>query len=140
MTSRKFPNKAYWRRKRREFILKYGAKAWDVYLRRRRQKRYWKTPKGCYVIHKNNAKHRGVEWLFDFETWWAKWQRSGKWKERGNKKGQYVMARIGDSGPYSDRNTMIVRSETNAYASFVERGFAPLSDSSSYREETASIL
>ena len=75
--------------------------------------KYWSTPKGKYCRHKANAKKRGVEWQFTFETWWAFWESSGKWPYRGNRKGKYQMARNGDRGPYSPSNCRIVKQESN---------------------------
>lgn len=130
----------YWRRKRREYILKWGARRWNLYLLARRQRRFKRTPKGRYAQHREHARQRGIEWRFTFESWWRKWQRSGKWEKRGNKKGEYIMARIADRGPYSDENTIIVRSETNAYAVGISSGYFPRSSSSSYSSEVSAIL
>jgi len=42
-----------------------------------------------------------------FEEWSELWQASGKWKQRGRRRGQYVMARFGDRGPYEVSNVRI---------------------------------
>jgi len=135
----KKPLSNYWNRKRRAYILKHGLRAWDAYLRRRRQKRYWKTPKGCYVKHKNNAKQRGIEWHFTFDSWLKVWKESGHFEERGHAKGKFVMARIGDCGPYAEWNVRIVRSEANACAGMMHATIPRLSDRA-LRDEIATIL
>lgn len=78
-----------------------------------RDRRYNATDRGKYKQHKANAKRRGVEWLFTFETWLKFWKDSGKWEKRGNRKGQYQMARKLDRGPYSPENCRIVKQEHN---------------------------
>lgn len=135
----KKPLSNYWNRKRRSYILKHGLRAWERYLRRRRQQKYWKTPKGCYVKHKNNAKQRGVEWLFDFDSWLKVWTDSGHFAERGHAKGKYVMARIGDCGPYVDWNVRIVRSEANSCAAIIAENVPRIRDEA-LRAEVATIL
>jgi hypothetical protein len=47
---------------------------------------------------------RDVEWKLSFEQWWDWWQATGHFHERGCRKGQYVMSRIGDIGPYEINN------------------------------------
>lgn len=63
--------------------------------------------------HRYNAKIRGIPFLFSFEEWLAIWQNSGHLHQRGCKRGQYVMARFGDKGPYAIGNVKIVLSNTN---------------------------
>lgn len=67
--------------------------------------RYW-TQKAC-------AKRRGIKFNLTFEEWWNIWEKSGKWKQRGCKKGQYVMSRINDSGPYDIDNVFIQQHSDN---------------------------
>lgn len=81
--------------------------------RYRANKRYWSTPKGKYQRHKANATRRGVAFSLTFEEWWDLWESSGRWGRRGNKKGQYCMARNGDLGAYEVGNVRIVKHETN---------------------------
>jgi hypothetical protein len=60
--------------------------------------------------HALNRKDRNgdpIEWLFTFDEWIDLWLKSGKWSQRGNRRGQYVMARIGDVGPYAPWNVEI---------------------------------
>jgi hypothetical protein len=57
---------------------------------------------------RRNANDRGIPWEFSNTwEWWCVWRDSGKWAERGRKSGQYVMARLGDVGPYSPGNVEI---------------------------------
>ena len=63
------------------------------------KKKYW--------AHGSNAKKRNVEFLITFEEWIDIWLKSGHWHERGHKRGQYVMSRYGDQGPYKVGNVFI---------------------------------
>jgi hypothetical protein len=67
----------------------------------------------AYKVHKANAKHRSILFELTFAEWWAIWQASGHWHERGCKKGQYVMARFGDIGPYAAENVKIILATQN---------------------------
>jgi hypothetical protein len=78
-----------------------------------RYRRYRKTPRGKFVRHKLNAAFRGIPFNLTFEQWWSIWEKSGKWEQRGNKKGQYCMARYGDIGGYEAGNVRIEKLETN---------------------------
>lgn len=69
--------------------------------------------KQAYNTNKSNAKYRRVEFLFTFEEWIKIWLDSGHWNERGDRKGQYCMARFGDQGPYAVNNVRIVTVEEN---------------------------
>jgi hypothetical protein len=60
-----------------------------------------------YKWQLNRAKDRGVPFLLSFEEWCDIWQSSGKWEQRGRLRGQYVMARFGDTGPYERSNVKI---------------------------------
>jgi hypothetical protein len=66
-----------------------------------------KKPSTIYANSKSNAKARGINFILTFEEWWDIWQQSGKWEERGKRKGQYVMSRKGDTGPYAVKNVFI---------------------------------
>ena len=68
---------------------------------------YAKTPVAKYHCHKQDARRRGIPFLLPFEEWWDIWHSSGKWPERGCRKGQYVMARFGDRGAYERGNVRI---------------------------------
>lgn len=66
-----------------------------------------------YRHHKAQAKQRGIPFLLTFEEWCDIWQKSGKWDQRGCKKGQFCMTRIGDVGPYSFNNVVIKTTADN---------------------------
>ena len=66
-----------------------------------------------YRQHKKRSRRRGIPWHFNYITWLRKWSESGKWRKRGTRKGQYVMARPGDRGPYSPNNVRICTVEEN---------------------------
>ena len=71
--------------------------------------------KGKFNNQRKQARNRGIEFLFSFEEWMKIWIESGFWHERGCHKGQYVMARNGDKGPYAPWNIEIITSEENQY-------------------------
>lgn len=79
----------------------------------RAMRRYRASPKGKYVVHKKNAKRRGVVFLLTFDQWWDIWRSSGYWDLRGCKPGQYVMCRLGDEGAYEVGNVYIGAFYTN---------------------------
>lgn len=63
--------------------------------------------------HRSNAKFRGIGFELAFEHWLKIWLDSGHLAERGNKRGQYCMARFGDKGPYAVGNVKIITMEEN---------------------------
>jgi hypothetical protein len=66
-----------------------------------------------YTQHKSNAKMRGVDFLFTFDGWKDWWIATSKWELRGKLRGQYVMRRHGDIGPYSVDNVFCGVTEEN---------------------------
>ena len=64
--------------------------------------------------HAKGAKKRGITFLFTFDEWMGIWWGSGHWFERGCKKGQFVMCRTGDVGPYAIGNVRIDTCGANA--------------------------
>jgi len=60
-----------------------------------------------YEAHRRGANTRNIPFLLSFEEWSNIWEQSGHWEERGKKKGQYCMSRIGDTGPYAVGNVFI---------------------------------
>jgi transposase len=72
----------------------------------------------AYVQHKRNSDARGIEFSLTFPQWWAVWQKSGKWDERGRAK--YVMARNGDIGAYSVGNVRICTSSENIKEGYIK--------------------
>lgn len=70
-------------------------------------------PRTRYKEHRIAAGKRGIPFQLTFEEWWGIWQASGKWEQRGRRKGQYVMARFGDKGPYAADNVHICTTSHN---------------------------
>jgi hypothetical protein len=80
---------------------------------RRDDKLYAGSPLEKYDQHCGHAKRRGVKFLLTYEEWWLVWKQSGKWHRRGRRRGQYVMARFGDKGPYAVGNVKIITAAAN---------------------------
>jgi hypothetical protein len=57
-----------------------------------------------YGMQKISAQNRNIEWKFTFDEWVNWWGDDIHF--RGCKKGQLVMARLGDLGPYSVENVI----------------------------------
>lgn len=58
---------------------------------------------------RGRAKERGIGWELTFAEWWGIWRESGRWSERGCSRSESaVMARYGDTGPYSFGNVRIL--------------------------------
>lgn len=68
----------------------------------------------AFKVHRLNAFERGIPWNFQYWEWLQIWQDSGHLEDRGNKGGQWVMARHGDAGAYEAGNVKITRVEKNA--------------------------
>jgi hypothetical protein len=62
---------------------------------------------------RRDAKKRSIPFEFEFSDWLMFWVRSGHLAQRGARKGQYVMARYQDKGPYTRFNTQIILCEQN---------------------------
>lgn len=75
-------------------------------------------PIGAFGRQKASAVQRGIGWNLSLWQWWTVWQESGKWEQRGVRKGQYCMSRIGDSGPYELGNVRIVTVTENIKESY----------------------
>jgi hypothetical protein len=60
-----------------------------------------------FTTSRLNAERRGIAFELTFEQWFDIWTKSGHYSERGRKRGQYVMARFGDEGPYAVGNVEI---------------------------------
>ncbi len=70
--------------------------------------------RGNYLNHKSRARRRNIEFTLTLEEWLDIWISSGKYNQRGVKKGQFVMARLGpDIGPYAIGNVTIQSAEQN---------------------------
>ena len=73
-----------------------------------------KSAKAKWFAQRQNARHRGIEFDFPFEQWLDFWINSGHWTKRGVQlPDQYVMCRIGDTGPYRIDNVVIKTNRDN---------------------------
>lgn len=61
-----------------------------------------KQVKAMYSRQKANAKRRGIDWQFTFETWVEFW--GDDLQQRGKFHHNLCMQRFGDTGPYSPTN------------------------------------
>ncbi len=66
-----------------------------------------------YTHQKHEAIRRGIQFKLTFDEWLMIWTRSGHLEERGRKRGQFVMARKGDKGPYAVGNVKIITNGDN---------------------------
>lgn len=66
-----------------------------------------------YRLQKKNARDRGIEFLLTYNDWLQIWIQSGKLEHRGRHKGNYVMCRKKDSGPYAVGNVFIATTSEN---------------------------
>ncbi|WP_018322556.1 hypothetical protein [Bradyrhizobium sp. WSM2793] len=66
-----------------------------------------------FIEHRVNAKDRGIGFQLTFSQWLEIWIASGKVRKRGCRRGQYVMARYGDRGPYAIGNVKIISASEN---------------------------
>jgi hypothetical protein len=71
------------------------------------------TPRDKFRWHKGTAAQRGIPFLLSFDEWWSIWERSGRWHQRGCRRGHYCMARNGDVGAYVTGNVKIIPCEKN---------------------------
>lgn len=86
----------------------------ELYARLRAfHKDFYRTPLGRYLQHKAGAQKRRIEFRLTIAEWWAIWEASGRWEQRGNQRGQYQMARNLDRGAYADGNVEIQTVEEN---------------------------
>ncbi|MCK1403596.1 hypothetical protein IVB45_01465 [Bradyrhizobium sp. 4] len=61
-----------------------------------------------FCSQRSAAASRGIGFALTFSDWLAVWIASGKLLKRGRHRGQYVMARMGDRGPYAIDNVEII--------------------------------
>lgn len=87
----------------------------------------------AYRLQSNCSKTRvdrngnPIEMRLSFDDWLQIWLDSGKWDQRGTRKGQYCMSRINDLGHYEKGNVEIkLTSENSSEATSRPRG--PLSE------------
>lgn len=69
----------------------------------------------AFHAHKGNAKRRGIAFEFTFTEWWEWWQVDNRWANRGLGSDKLVMARKGDTGPYSLGNVYCATHRQNLY-------------------------
>jgi hypothetical protein len=81
------------------WLRKFGV-TWEQY------RRFDTEVRRAFSQQRITAKRRTIEWQFTLASWWALWESSGKWEERGVGRG-YCMARYKDRGPYSPENCYI---------------------------------
>jgi hypothetical protein len=74
-----------------------------------------------YYSQRWNADARGIPFLLTREQWYAWWESTGHFHERGRKKGQYVMARLGDTGSYELGNIKCILATENTSEAFVHK-------------------
>jgi hypothetical protein len=60
-----------------------------------------------FLVQRNKAAERGIVWRLSYEQWFDIWEKSGHLHERGKRRGEYVMCRYGDTGPYAVGNVRI---------------------------------
>lgn len=78
---------------------------------------------------KSTARTRGIGWNLTLGQWWAIWQKSGRWDERGVT--GYVMCRYRDKGPYAVGNVYISTARANlAYGAALRRTAANVQSAS----------
>lgn len=105
-------------------IEKYGC-TWEQYkslLAMADKNKNLRSPAEAFHQQRQNAKIRGIAWEMKLWDWWRIWDVSGKWSQRGRGQG-YVMARKGDTGPYSVDNVYIATSSQNIKDSYIFRPY-----------------
>ena len=64
-----------------------------------------------YHNHKTRSKRRGIDFQFSYDEWMSWW--GDDIINRGRNKGQFVMARKNDTGPYHPNNVYKATVEQN---------------------------
>ena len=72
-----------------------------------------------YKDQRLNAGYRGIDWQFTFDEWVNWW--GSDIEKRGRLKGQLVMARYNDVGPYHPDNVRKATAEDNVKESCIPR-------------------
>ena len=75
-----------------------------------------------FVRHRSNAKQRGIEFNMTFPQWVRSW--GSDITNRGTRKGQKVMCRPGDVGPYEEGHVQIRSGRSNVQESHRLRNVA----------------
>lgn len=68
----------------------------------------------AYQHQRASAAQRGIKFTLTLPQWWAVWEASGKFADRGRGIGKYVMSRIKDSGGYEMGNVHIQSAVENS--------------------------
>jgi hypothetical protein len=74
------------------------------------------TPRLAFKRQREGAAERGIKFKFTYEQWVAWWEAhlGPDWmQKRGCRRGQFVMARKGDKGPYAAWNVQCVLQAEN---------------------------
>ena len=82
-----------------------------AYVPYEKTKKYDNTPRRLFTKQRYQAIQRGIEWNLSFDEWLAIW--GDKLSQRGRGRGQLVMARIEDTGPYAVWNVYLEKAELN---------------------------
>ena len=67
--------------------------------------------KWAWFTQRQNARRRGIEFLFSFREWLSEWGE--QIEQRGKAADELCMARIGDEGPYAPGNVEIITNSEN---------------------------
>lgn len=81
------------------------------------------TTRRMYQSQKLSASKRNIEWCFTYESWLDWW--GDDIINRGCRKGQLVMARHNDVGPYHPNNVRKATSSENNSESSVRKANSP---------------
>jgi hypothetical protein len=83
---------------------------------------------GPWKEQRRNAYERGVPWKLTLYEWWAIWEQSGRWENRGRHKGQYCMQRVDDVGAY-ERGNVFIATTTKNCRDYIQRRIASARES-----------
>ena len=76
----------------------------------------------AFLMQRQHAKERGIEFLFDLDEWIEWW--GDDFANRGDASDQLVMARHGDEGPYHPDNVYKSTAQENAMLGNIKRNSA----------------
>jgi len=97
------------------------VEAWDAHVAQYGNASDQRSPYGRFMVQRKSARHdRHISWELTFAQWWAIWQESGKWEQRGRGHG-YAMARWGDSDGYKVGNVYICTVAQNSADSYLTK-------------------
>ena len=69
--------------------------------------------KWAFFTQRQNARRRGIKFLFSFAEWLQTW--GAEIERRGNAADELCMSRIEDKGPYSPDNIQIITNRENNF-------------------------